>query len=90
MAKKRKRIDIIKDILLTIRSKGGRIKQTHLMYKANLSHTQMKTYFEELKEKNLILETQEAHNTFISITDQGFVLLETLDSAQSFEETFGL
>lgn len=45
MAKKRRtRIDIINDILKVISDKKGRIKQTHLMYKVNLSHKLMRSY----------------------------------------------
>lgn len=90
MARKRTKLDIIRDILLTIQRKNGKIKQTHLMYKANLSHTQMKSYLEDLKKKHVVAEEKQEHNTFILITDHGFKLLHEIDTAQKFEETFGL
>ena len=54
MAKKRERIEIIEDILQAIRDKDGRIKPTHLMYKANLSHKSMKDYLTKLLKNNLV------------------------------------
>lgn len=90
MAKKRNKLDIVQDILLTIRSKGGKIRQTHLMYKANLSHTQMKGYLAELKKNQLISEVQQEHNTFVLITDQGFKFLERTENLTTFEQAFGL
>lgn len=91
MAKKRSRIDIIADILSSIREKGGEIKPTHLMYKSNLSHTQMKSYLEELVEKEFIQKTRKGNNyEYIIITDKGLGFIQKLREMKEFEETFGL
>ena len=48
MARKRERLDIIRDILLSIRN-NHKIKPTRLLYASNLSPQMFKDYVEELK-----------------------------------------
>ncbi|MBT4825063.1 hypothetical protein HN695_00390 [Candidatus Woesearchaeota archaeon] len=90
MPARRSRIDIISDILDAIQKKGGKIKPTHLMYKANLSHKLMTSYLEELIEKELIKEIQEKANRYITITDNGHIFLEKFRQMNEFKESFGL
>ena len=69
MNKKRNRLEIIKDILEVIRSKNGKIKPTHILYKSNLSHQMMEEYLAELKMKEFIREikTERSKSYFIRI-----------------------
>jgi predicted transcriptional regulator len=92
MQGKRTRIEIIYDMLLTINNKGGRIKPTHLMYKANLSHNQMKQYLDELMEKSLIAEEVKAkeERKLLAITDKGIAFINQFNQMREFEKTFGL
>ena len=92
MQGKRTRIEIIHDMLLTINSKGGRIKPTHLMYKANLSHNQMKLYLDELIGKKLIAEEQagKEERKMLAITDTGIAFINKFNQMREFEKTFGL
>jgi predicted transcriptional regulator len=90
MGKKRERLDIIEDILLSIQSKNGEIKPTHLMYKSNLSHTQMKSYLEELVEKSLVKKINKKTYEYIIITDRGLEFLSKLKEMKAFDESFGL
>jgi predicted transcriptional regulator len=92
MQGKRTRIEIIHDMLHTISSRGGKIKPTHLMYKANLSHSQMKQYLDELMEKSMI---EEVHNRkdgrkMLAITDKGIAFVNQFNQMKEFEKTFGL
>jgi predicted transcriptional regulator len=90
MAKKRERIKIIEDILWSIQQKNGEIKPTHLMYKSNLSHTQMKSYLEELIENSLVEKINKKTYEYIIITDKGLEFLNKLKEMNSFDKSFGL
>jgi len=86
---KRSRIDIIIDILKCISERGG-IKPTHLMYKSNLSHIQMKRYLSKLEEKGLVQEDVEKSKRRIVITKKGRDFLTEILRMKEFQNTFGL
>ena len=90
MVKKSNKIEIIQDILRTIRDKRGKIKQTHLMYKVNLSHKLMKSYLEELIAKEMISEIKEERNIYILIKPRGEEFMDKLKKLTEFQEAFGL
>ena len=87
---KRTRVDIILDMLKVISEKNGQIKPTHLMYKSNLSHVQMKQYLNEMIEKGLITEVLEKEKKQIAITKKGRNFLTTVLQMKEFQKTFGL
>lgn len=89
MVKKRSRLDIIADMLYAIQEKGGEIKPTHLMYKSNLAHNQMKSYLEELVEKDIVKKIKRKNYDYVIITDKGFGFMRKLKEMKEFEETFG-
>jgi len=90
MARKRSRMDIIVDMLLSIRDKGGEIKPTHLMYKANLSHTQMNSYLEDLINKELVGKINKKDHEYLIITNKGRTFIAKISEMREFEKTFGL
>lgn len=90
MVKKRSRTDIIGDMLEVIQNKRGEIKQTHLMYKSNLSYGQLTSYLEELVDKHFVQKIERESNFYILITDRGNEFLEKFREMKQFEKTFGL
>ena len=90
MEGKRTRIDIIGDMLSSILDKGGEIKPTHLMYKSNMSHTQMKTYLDDLLSKELIRKIKKGDYEYWIITDKGIEFNKKLKEVKEFEKAFGL
>ncbi len=89
-AKKRNRLEVIRDILAVIKHKNGPIKPTHILYKSNLSYAMMEEYLEELLEKEFILEQKKEGRTTYSITDKGMRYLEKYRLIVEFSESFGL
>jgi len=90
MNEKRDKIEIIYDILSAINNKGGRIKPTHLLYKANLSHQRMKKYLSELLDKGLIEEEVSGKNKFYLLNDKGREFISEYSRIKKFTESFGL
>ena len=90
MTKKRDRLEIIKDILELLRDKGEKVKPTHIMYKANLSHVMLKEYTTELVKKKLIEElTVKGKKRFI-LTQKGFSYLKDYSIIRGFVDSYGL
>ena len=90
MIRKRNRTDIIHDMLKIMQSNGGKVKKTHLMYKANLSHKQMESYLDELAKNNLIERESSEKRHFIHVTEKGSDFLIKYIQVKEFERTFGL
>lgn len=90
MTKKRTRLEIIRDILTVIKSRNGKIKPTHILYRSNLSHQMLDEYLSELKGKEFILELQDNNSKTYAITDKGLRYLQQYAMIANFTDTFGL
>lgn len=90
MERKRSKADIMHDMLKIIQENGGRVKKTHLMYKANLSHKQMELYLKGLIENKLTEKNTSEEKYFIKVTKKGTDFLVKYIQVKEFEKTFGL
>ena len=90
MAKKRERLEGIKDILNAIRS-NRKIKPTRLLYASNLSPQMFKDYVNELIKKEFIkLDIDDKEKKSFSITRKGMEFLQEYKVIENFVENFGL
>lgn len=92
MAKKRERLEVIKDILESVKNTRN-IKPTRLLYASNLSPQMFKDYVNELIVKGFIKiemdKNDESKKTF-SLTKKGFDFLQEYRTIENFINNFGL
>jgi predicted transcriptional regulator len=86
---RRTRLEIIYDILKAVQEKGGSIKPTHLLYKSNLSHQNMKAFIEELKQKGMVEEEIKKKSKIYSISNDGLKFLAEYKKIREFTDSFG-
>jgi len=88
--KKRERLDVIRDILQTIRQ-NREIKPTRLLYASNLSPQMFKEYINELISKKFIkFDIDEKEKKTFSLTKKGQDFLQEYKVIENFIENFGL
>jgi len=82
---------IVADLLTTTKQYGQEgIKITHLLRKANLSHSRLTKFVENLTWAGLINKIEyDGKNTFV-ITPKGRQYLESYEKFSDFAESFGL
>jgi len=90
MGKKRERLEVIKDILISVRNNKN-IKPTRLLYASNLSPQMFKDYINELISKEFIkLEIIEDDKKFFTLTKKGQDFLQEYKIIENFVANFGL
>lgn len=87
---RRTKMDIMNDMLVAIQKKGGKIKPTHMMYKANLSHKLLSKYIAEFKEKVLIDEIEVKGQKYYTLTDKGLSFINHYRQMTEFKDLFDL
>jgi len=90
MERKRNKLEVIRDILLVIRSRNGKARPTQILYKSNLSHTMMKEYLEYLIKNKFIKEEYDKNKKLYAITPKGNKYLEEFNTIVNFMDSFGL
>ncbi len=90
MAKKRERLEVIRDILTAIKE-NRQIKPTRLLYASNLSPQMFKEYINELISKGFIkFEIDKNDKKTFSLTKKGQEFLQEYRVIEEFIENFGL
>jgi len=88
--KRRSSFEIKADILRSLsRQFGDKLKPTHVMYQANLSHKLLKEYLNELASQELI-EERGVDKKFIHLTEKGKDFLRRFREFAEFRDTFGI
>jgi predicted transcriptional regulator len=88
MKSKRESLQVIHDILKAIQI--GKIKPTHIMYKANLSHQMLEQYLKDLIKNGLITEQMNPKGKTYSLTDKGLGYIKEYKLITGFIESYGL
>jgi predicted transcriptional regulator len=84
-------MQIVSDLLVATEQSGlGGIKTTHLLTKANLSHSRLTKFIENLTGAGLINKIEfDGKNTFV-ITPKGRQYLESYEKFSNLAGSFGL
>ncbi len=89
--KKRERIEIIHDILNSIKEKNPPVRQTHILYKSNLSHQMLVEYLTELIKKGFIIEKEDKKGKkHYELTEKAYKFLNDYKIIKGFIESYGL
>jgi predicted transcriptional regulator len=82
-------MQIIVDVLRVI-ERENKVKPTHILYKANLSHKLLKEYLNTLLQKGFIEVVVEKNRTYYRITDKGINFLNEFRKMEKLAQMFGL
>jgi len=89
MAKKRERLEVIRDILKVIQNSRN-IKPTRLLYASNLSPQMFKDYVDELLNKKFVIAEENDGKRTFSLTKKGQDFLQEYRVIENFVDNFGL
>ena len=84
--KNRSRVEIISDILFSVKKGGETTRSTHILYKSNLSVPLLKKYMKSLLKDGLIEKTERKNSTFYKLTDKGFKFVRLLQKLNPMTE----
>jgi predicted transcriptional regulator len=78
----RSKVDIVYDILVSAMGAGA--KKTHILYKANISSTQVESYFSALLAHNLLEKAHDLDgNNIYRTTEKGMRFIECCEEIRS-------
>ncbi|MCS4537954.1 MAG: hypothetical protein HYY67_03745 [Thaumarchaeota archaeon] len=82
---RRSRMEVFMDIMRV--AAAGKIRRTHIMYRANLAWTVLKEALQVLEEKGILRTESKGHETYIFLTEHGF---RTLRQFSEIENAFSI
>jgi len=89
MIPRRTKTQIYLDILRSVQESKGRLKKTHIVYKANLTHLRLRRYLDFLLSKEFLAEERNGNQVFFIITDKGLRFLREVDKLEQISDAFG-
>ena len=88
---RRSKMQVIADILRVVEgSSSNRVKPTHILYKANLSHKLLKDHINTLLQKGFIEVEIEKNHTYYKITEKGQKFMSEFRKLEKLSQAFGL
>ena len=90
MNSRRSKTQIYIDILRSIQRSNNRLKKTHIVYKANLTHSRLDEYLSFLLEKELLAEIKNRDHVIYEVTDKGKKFLGEVNKLKEISDAFGV
>ena len=90
MTPRRTKMQIYIEILRNMQKSGGRMRKTHIVYKANLTHMRLKEYLDFLISKEFIEEEIKGRETTFAITQKGVKFLAEVNKLKKLSDAFGV
>ena len=89
MSFRRTKTQIYIDILRSVQRAGGRLKKTHIVYKANLTHSRLDEYLSFLLMQGFLEEERGSNQIFYAITERGIQFLGKVNKLREISEDIG-
>jgi len=90
MNARRTRTQIFIDILRSIQNSNGRMRKTHIVYKANLTNSRVESYLDFLLSKEMLREESVGNQKFYTITERGLQFLSEVHKLREISDAFGV
>jgi len=90
MNARRTRTQIFIDILRSIQNSNGRMRKTHIVYKANLTNSRVESYLDFLLSKEMLREENVNNQKFYTITERGLQFLSEVHKLREISDAFGI
>ncbi|MBI2542716.1 MAG: hypothetical protein HYW24_00825 [Candidatus Aenigmarchaeota archaeon] len=87
---RRTKMQIYIDILRAVQKANGKMKKTHIVYKANLTHSRLGEYLNHLMSNEFITEQKMGTQTFYTITGKGEGFLNGVNKLKGIADAFGV